>query len=218
MTSLMCAPRKGLKQLQKEVKTKELFDIACNTSLGVIGEGSYAKVSLYKMGEVLTAEKRFKNTISRKQLLRAVIVLEKLNHVNIVKLLGFSTRPPSLVFELCKVICEVGDIPLNNLKQLIVYRNDEDDFNYEERRSYVTQISLGMQYLHGQNIIHRDLKPSNVLVTGPIENALIKLCDFSHISIMKDTCRSAVTNDPMKGMSISFCTYITTFSKLYDYY
>ena len=84
MASLMCAPRKAWKQLQKEVKTKEIFDIASNTTLGVIGEGSYAKVSLYKMGEVLTAEKRFKYTISRKQLLRAVISLEKLNHIEML--------------------------------------------------------------------------------------------------------------------------------------
>ena len=57
MTSLMCAPRKAWKQLQKEVKTKEIFDIASNTTLGVIGEGSYAKVSLYKWGRYLQQKK-----------------------------------------------------------------------------------------------------------------------------------------------------------------
>ena len=60
----------------------------------------------------------------------------------------------------------------------------------EERRSYATQIVLGMQHLHGQNIVH---------IPGQIENAVIEICDFSHISIMKDTCKSAVTDDQMKG-------------------
>ena len=40
---------------------------------------------------------------------------------------------------------------------------------------YITQIAVGLRFLHERGIIHRDLKPANILLTA---NGTVKLSDF----------------------------------------
>ncbi len=37
-------------------------------------------------------------------------------------------------------------------------------FTMPEIRSIITQILLGLEYVHRQGIVHRDIKPANILV------------------------------------------------------
>eukprot|EP00966_Prymnesium_polylepis_P041288 958190-Prymnesium_polylepis.1 len=42
-------------------------------------------------------------------------------------------------------------------------------------RFYVSEVLLGLDYLHGEGVLHRDIKPSNILLCA---NGHIKLADF----------------------------------------
>ena len=42
-------------------------------------------------------------------------------------------------------------------------------------RFYVSEVLLGLRYLHSEGVLHRDIKPSNVLLGA---NGHIKLADF----------------------------------------
>ena len=45
---------------------------------------------------------------------------------------------------------------------------------------WLTQILLGLDYLHQNEIVHKDLKPENILFS----KEKIKLCDFGTSSIL----------------------------------
>ncbi len=55
-------------------------------------------------------------------------------------------------------------------------------YSYSTTKIILTQVLLGLEYIHSKNIIHRDLKPSNILISfNDKENETIpdsKICDF----------------------------------------
>ena len=63
------------------------------------------------------AVKQFKLPVPAKQLLTAVVKLKELSHDNIVEFLGFSSRPSSIMLELCQVNVD-GKI-VSNVAELI---------------------------------------------------------------------------------------------------
>ena len=188
-----------LSEQEKEVRKLEVFNIPLHSFNGIIGEGSFACVFQFKLQNQQTAVKKFKQVISKKQILKAARLLHGLNHKHVVKFKGYSCRPSALIFELCEVVHESDCF--HNLKELVTFFNDNEYYCWKERIDYGKQIALGLQFLHGKGIVHRDLKPSNVLVAGCLnKEVVLKIADFSHISEMKDTCRSIMTNNPFKGM------------------
>ena len=50
-----------------------------------------------------------------------------------------------------------------------------------DSRSILSQVVVGLGYLHGQKIIHKDLKPNNILYQHKEDNIILfKLCDFGY--------------------------------------
>lgn len=49
------------------------------------------------------------------------------------------------------------------------------------------QVLNALQYLHANLIAHRDLKPENVLLSGPEDMTIAKLCDFGFARIVGES-------------------------------
>lgn len=128
--------------------------------------------------------------------------MRKLKHQNIARIRGFSYRPTCLIFEYCVVKIDEEDV--HNLSQLINLRNENKEFDLNERLDYIMQACNGIQYLHENGIIHRDIKPVNMLVSNTNGKICLKLSDFDDVVVMKDTILSTTTSNFLEGMTLGY--------------
>ncbi|KAH9621677.1 hypothetical protein KSS87_012029 [Heliosperma pusillum] len=89
-----------------------------------------------------------------------IVVVAKLQHKNLVKLLGFCLAPMEkiLVYEY---------LPNLSLDHFISDINKRESMVWETRFKIICGVARGLLYLHEDSrlkIIHRDLKPSNILL------------------------------------------------------
>eukprot|EP00002_Diphylleia_rotans_P024177 TRINITY_DN4768_c0_g1_i12.p1 TRINITY_DN4768_c0_g1~~TRINITY_DN4768_c0_g1_i12.p1 ORF type:complete len:2487 (+),score=282.84 TRINITY_DN4768_c0_g1_i12:63-7523(+) len=160
------SPRNNLR-LQFELDFQDLM--TTETRLGV---GSFGSVLLgsYK-GKPVAVKKMFQQTTQEKYylaFLSEVSLMQRLNHPNIVRLIGACTRVPNL-----SIVMEY--VELGNLSQLL--HSKKEKLTNTNRRRIVEGIIRGMAHLHSFKppILHRDLKTSNVLIDAAYNP---KICDF----------------------------------------
>ncbi len=94
-----------------------------------------------------------------------VSLLSRLEHPNIVKLLGACLAPPR--------ICIVEELLDKSLLDLIAERRGSG-LDFREILEVGNQVAAALAYLH-PTVVHRDLKPANVLVD---RNGRYKVADF----------------------------------------
>ncbi|XP_044501574.1 cysteine-rich receptor-like protein kinase 42 isoform X2 [Mangifera indica] len=100
-----------------------------------------------------------------------VNLISKIQHKNLVKLLGCSIEGPEslLVYEY---------VPNKSLDQFLFEDNKTELLNWEKQLKIIIGIAEGLAYLHGgsdKRIIHRDIKSSNILLD---EDFTPKIADF----------------------------------------
>lgn len=134
-----------------------------------LGEGAYGKV--YKAKDTRTSTiVALKKAIPRVKegvpsyILREVSMLKSLKHENVVDLLDIlpSEHALHLVFEYLD-----GDLR---------YWMDTHILSENNRRSFMRQIIVGINFCHSRRVLHRDLKPQNILVKT--STLTLKVSDF----------------------------------------
>lgn len=110
---------------------------------------------------------------------RERVVLARLNHPNIARLLdaGVEDGQAFIVLEL------INGIPL--LDYVAAHAH-----TLESRLQLVRDIALAVEHAHNQLVLHRDLKPSNVLVTP---DGQVKLLDFGIAGVLDDASGEPMT-------------------------
>ena len=150
-----------------------------------IGKGSYAQVWLghcEDTQETVAVKVISRHTVSETaQLRQEVVVLKKIDHVNIVKFkdLKKSVGHYYLVLE----YCQGGD-----LARFIQKRGK---IREESTQRFLQQLSAGLLVLHRLNFIHRDLKPQNILLSEDTEEATLKIADFGFARALSPTDMAA---------------------------
>ena len=56
--------------------------------------------------------------------------------------------------------CSSGDL------SLILAQQQENRFDENIAKFYISELILAIEYLHHKNIIYRDLKPENILISS----------------------------------------------------
>lgn len=129
-----------------------------------------------------------------------LLVMSRLRHPNIVRLLGACVKPPKLFFvmELCGM----------SLFQLLHLTTEE--VSVKKGVGFAIDVASALDYLHTRNpmIIHRDIKSLNCLMHNG--NQSIKVCDFGLVSTRKKEAGTAMYMAPELLRTVS------TFSKAVD--
>ena len=146
-----------------------------------LGQGAYGKV--YKIGGNIGREnekteyavKEFSRNLGNgltADVLREISILVKLDHPNIVNLIDVAYFDPSIPEQPIKMILELAFSSLDNY---IKDKQNHATLTPDLIKSYMYQLSRGLDYMHNNGIWHRDIKPQNILV---FENGRIVFTDF----------------------------------------
>ncbi|XP_027366575.1 probable serine/threonine-protein kinase At1g54610 [Abrus precatorius] len=138
-----------------------------------VGQGTYSNV--YKAldrdtGEIVALKKVRFNTSepeSIKFMAREIMILQRLDHPNVVKLKGLATSRMQYSLYL------VFDFMQTDLARIIA--RPEERLTEPQVKCYMHQLLSGLQHCHDRGILHRDIKGSNLLID---KNGMLKIADF----------------------------------------
>ncbi|KAG6672364.1 hypothetical protein I3842_16G053800 [Carya illinoinensis] len=140
----------------------------------VLGQGSFGTVykGVLPNDKVVAIKKS--NVVDQSQIeqfINEMVVLAKINHENVVKLLGccLETEVPLLVYEFIKK---------GTLFDHIHDKNLSSSLSWEKRLKVALETARALSYIHfetSMSIIHRDVKTTNILLD---DNHTAKVSDF----------------------------------------
>nr|AZL41250.1 LysM receptor [Datisca glomerata] len=114
--------------------------------------------SVYKgmlNGQILAVKK------TKEDVREEIMILQRVNHVNLVKLMGFSLNNIDVD---CFLVYEYAE---NGSLDKWLYSNSLPFLSWTQRLHIALDVANGLQYLHEHiqpNIVHRDIRTDNILV------------------------------------------------------
>ncbi|KAF8030675.1 hypothetical protein BT93_E2953 [Corymbia citriodora subsp. variegata] len=156
-----------------------------------LGEGGFGVVFQGKLpnGQEIAVKKLSKSSGQGVgEFKNEVALVAKLQHRNLVRLLGFCLKGEEklLVYEF---------VPNKSLDYFLFDPNKRRQLDWSKRSKIISGVARGMLYLHEDSrfrIIHRDLKPSNVLLDSDMNP---KISDFGMARIFGVDQTQASTNN-----------------------
>lgn len=154
--------------------------IASFQRLAKIGQGTYSTV--HKAMDLVTGELVALKKIRLENLeydtlefiSREIAILRRLDHPNVVKLLGVAvTREVGILY----LIFEYLEHDLAGLATATGCQ-----FSHAQIKFYMRQLMLGLKHCHDNNVMHRDIKGSNLLLDN---EGNLKLADFG-LAVMRE--------------------------------
>ncbi len=148
---------------------KKVGPYQLETVLGRGGMGTVYRALNTETNEILavkvlapaySSDEHFRNRFESE-----IKALLKLDHPNIVRLVGYGQDDHNLFFAM----------ELVEGKSLFQLQRDGLPFHWREVMRIAKNITLGLRHAHDRGIIHRDLKPGNLLRA---EAGIIKITDF----------------------------------------
>lgn len=175
----------------------------------VLGEGAFGKVYRGEL-ENISGKESVQGSVAIKKLkkesiqgykdwLNELLVLQGLEHPNLVSLVGYSMDQgvPLLVYN----FYSCGSLDQN------MFGVDKPLLSWDQRVDIALNAARGLAYLHGKNIIHRDFKPSNILLS---EDYSPHITDFGMARPGPDGNESHISTHVMGTLGFLDPTYMET--------
>ncbi|XP_047955386.1 cysteine-rich receptor-like protein kinase 44 [Salvia hispanica] len=154
------------------------------TDANKLGQGGFGAVYIRTQGKLQTGEEIAVKRLSKDsgqgnlEFKNEVLLVAKLQHRNLVKLLGFSMEGTErvLIYEF---------VENASLDQFIFDPVKRSQLDWDKRYKIIRGIAKGLLYLHEDSrlkIIHRDLKASNILLDVDMNP---KIADFGMARLFK---------------------------------
>lgn len=166
-----------------------------------IGSGGFGAVSLMRwQGSTDVAVKRLhgdeylQNSGAHTDFLKEIDALRRLNHPNIIQMLGVTIDGHTLML--------VTEYMKNGSLHDVLYRNKNGrTISWKARVTVALEVAKAMLYLHCEmprksSIAHLDLKPGNILIA---ESRKIKVADFGLCRMGIGTLATARSSDGQPG-------------------
>ena len=150
------------------IPSPHLIELRDVTSTGVVlGKGAYGRVIKVCVHGTLCAAKEVHSIlvegvspaeceIMKRKFITECIYTSRIHHPNVVQVLGIHYPTPEA--KLPWLVMEMMETSLASFLE-------QDHIPLHIKLSILTDVSQGLEFLHGQDIIHRDLSSNNVLLT-----------------------------------------------------
>lgn len=151
-----------------------------------IGEGGYGIVYRCTLDHTEVAVKVIQQDSRGKidEFFKEVDILSRLQHPNLVLLLGFCPEIGCLVYE----YMENG-----SLEDQLIDNEGRQPLHWSLRIQIIFEVARGLAFLHGtkpEPIVHRDLKPGNILLD---KNYVSKIGDVGFAKLISDLAPDGFT-------------------------
>ncbi|CAM0943228.1 unnamed protein product [Alopecurus aequalis] len=152
-----------------------------------LGEGGFGSVFEGKLGEEKVAVKRLEGARQgKKEFLAEVETIGSIEHINLVRLIGFCVEKSErlLVYEY---------VSRGSLDRWIYYHHNNGPLDWCTRCRIILDIAKGLCYLHEdcrRKIAHLDIKPQNILLD---DNFNAKVADFGLCKLINRDQSKVVT-------------------------